>query len=277
MAQSVAEKRAKFRKLHESGLFLLPNPWDVGSARLFASMGFDALATTSTGYAWTTGRPDYAVTREDVLAHLSALNEATDLPINADFESGFGVEPNEVAENVKLAIKAGVSGISIEDRKLGDLEKLYDTTQSVERIRAARKAIDESGEDVIVVGRTEGLLVGGNSKDAIDKLVKLAEAGADCLYAPGLGTAGLSTIEEAKTLVAAVSPRTVNVLVMGPGITFKEYEDAGVRRLSVGGAVALHGWAAVKNAAQAFKDGTYEGLAGGLPGAELNAAFEKYN
>src|SRR3984885_2042727 len=158
MTRSTAEKRSAFRALHKEGCFLLPNPWDIGSARLFQHLGFSALATTSTGYAWTMGHPDYKVTRDAVLEHLTMICKATDLPVNADFESGFAADPEGVADNVKLAIKTGVAGLSIEDRDIAEPFGLYDTRLSVERIKAARKAIDDSGEDIMLIGRTEGLL-----------------------------------------------------------------------------------------------------------------------
>jgi len=186
MSRTLAEKRASFRALHEQGCFVLPNPWDVGSARMLQHLGFAALASTSSGYAWTTGRADYAVTRDDVLQHLTSLCEAVDLPVNADFESGFASDPEGVAANVGLAIRTGVAGLSIEDREL-DRPGLYAKAFAVERIRAARAAIDRSGEDVVLVARTEGLLSDpGALRPAIDKLVAFAEAGADCLYAPGV-------------------------------------------------------------------------------------------
>ncbi len=186
MTRPLPETRAAFRTLHASGCFVLPNPWDVGSARMLQSLGFSALASTSAGYAWTTGRPDYAVTRDDVLGHLAILCAAVDLPVNADFESGFAIDPERVAENVALAVGTGVAGLSIEDRD-GTPAGLHDLALSVERIRAARAAIDGAGGDVILVARTEGLLIDPAAlTPAIDKLVAFAEAGADCLYAPGV-------------------------------------------------------------------------------------------
>lgn len=276
MSKSLLEKRADFRALHKQGCFILPNPWDRGSARMFQDLGFVALATTSTGFAWTTGRPDYAMTREDVVGHLKTMCDATDLPVNADFESGFASEPVEVAANVTLAVKTGVAGLSIEDRMIGDLGKLYETPFAVERIRAARAAIDKTGDDVILVGRTETLLVGGSVSTALDKLVALADAGADCLYAPGVGMAGLSTKEDVASLVRAVAPKPVNLLVTGPGITLAEYEDLGVRRISVGGALALVSWGAVSATARKLKEGSFDGLAAGIKGRQLNEIFDRF-
>jgi 2-methylisocitrate lyase-like PEP mutase family enzyme len=266
--RSVTEKRAAFQKLHASGCFLLPNPWDVGSARLLASLGFEALASTSTGFAWTHGRADYAVKREEQLQHLSDLVAASDLPVNADFESGFGDTPEAVAASVGLAIQSGVAGLSVEDRILGDLDHLYPTDQAVDRMRAARSAIDASGEAVVLVGRTEGLLVGGDVKTAIDKLVALADAGADCLYAPGL-----SAPEDIATVVKAVAPKTVNVLALGPHMPLKALADLGVRRVSIGGALALIGWGAVRDAAQKLKDGDFSALGTGMSGGDLTKVF----
>lgn len=272
MSVTTAKKRAEFRALHKEGCFLLPNPWDTGSARLFQHIGFSALASTSTGFAWTMGKPDYAMQKDDVLAHLKTLCEVVDLPVNADFESGFAADPDGVATNVKLAVETGIAGVSIEDRKLGDLSSLYDTAQSVDRIRAARAAIDATGEDVILVARTEGLLITPSAiTKAIDKLVALAEAGADCLYAPGV-----SKKEDISAMVRAVAPKPLNVLVMGPGTTAKELADLGVRRISVGGALSLPGWGAVLAAAEKFKAGSFDGLGGATSGGQLNEIFATF-
>jgi 2-methylisocitrate lyase-like PEP mutase family enzyme len=271
MTRTPAEKRASFRALHQQGCFVLPNPWDAGSARMLQHLGFAALASTSSGYAWTTGRPDYAVTRDDVLQHLAALCEAVDLPVNADFESGFASEPEGVAANVGLAIQTGVAGLSIEDR---DLEGpgLYDTALAVERIRACRAAIDRSGEDVILVARTEGLLSDPEAvKPAIDKLVAFAEAGADCLYAPGVRQKA-----DIAAMVRAVAPKPLNVLVMGAELSVGQLADLGVRRISVGGALARVAWAAMLTAAEEIKAGSFGGLAGGTSGKQLNEIFRGF-
>jgi 2-methylisocitrate lyase-like PEP mutase family enzyme len=268
MSRTPAEKRASFRALHEQGCFVLPNPWDVGSARMLQHLGFAALASTSSGYAWTTGRADYAVTRDDVLRHLTSLCEAVDLPVNADFESGFASDPEGVAANVGLAIRTGVAGLSIEDREL-DRPGLYAKALAVERIRAARAAIDQSGEDVILVARTEGLLSDPAAvKPAIDKLVAFAEAGADCLYAPGVREKA-----DIAATVRAVAPKPLNVLAMGPEPSVAELSDLGVRRISVGGALARVAWAAMLKAAEQIKAGSLDGLAGGTPGKQLNEIF----
>src|SRR5437588_5688258 len=199
-----ASKRARFRALHQSGCFVIPNPWDLGSARLLQHLGFAALASTSSGYASTRGRADYAVTRDEVLAHLTALCAAVDLPVNADFEYGFAAEPDAVAANVRLAVGTGVAGLSIEDRKPDGM--LHDRPLALERIRAARAAIDATGEDVILVARAEVLLFEPDAvTQAIDRLVGFAEAGADCLYAPGV-----KQKEDIAAMVRAVAPKPVN-------------------------------------------------------------------
>ncbi len=267
-----SEKRAAFRALHKEGCFLLPNPWDVGSARILQDLGFSALATTSTGYAWTTGRPDYKVELKDVLAHLASFCKSTDLPLNADFESGFAEDADGLAENVGAAVHAGVAGLSIEDRIYGNTSRLYDLETAAKRVNAARKAIDKLGEDVILVARTEGLLEDPTEiKPAIAKLVAFAEAGADCLYAPGV-----SKKADIVEIVKAVSPKPVNVLIMGPGLSMQELEDLGVRRVSVGGALAKVGWSAILRAAEKLKQGDFSGLAGAVSGQELNTIFSRF-
>ncbi len=265
---SIAEKRARFRALHRQGCFVLPNPWDVGSARLLQHMGFSALASTSSGFAWTTGRPDYAVGRDDVLDHLTRLCESVELPVNADFEGGFADAPGEVAANVALAIPTGIAGLSIEDRRT-DGGGLYDLDLAIARVRSARAAIDRSGEDVILVARTEGLLTdNGDVGTAIGRLVAFAGAGADCLYAPGVQGG-----ENIAAMVRAVAPRPLNVLMFGPGLSVAELADLGVRRISIGGALARVAWGAVRQAAEQIKAVSFDGLAGGMPGKDLNGIF----
>jgi 2-methylisocitrate lyase-like PEP mutase family enzyme len=264
----VADRRADFRGLHHRGCFVLPNPWDMGSARLLQHLGFAALASTSSGFAWTMGRPDYAVTRDDVLGHLSLLCAATDLPVNADFEGGFADAPEGVAANVALAIHTGVAGLSIEDRRL-DGNGLHDPAVAVERIRAARAAIDQSGQDVILVARTEGLLGDAVAlKPAIDRLVAFADAGADCLYAPGV-----QGREAIAAMVRAVSPKPLNVLMFGPGLSVAELAELGVRRISIGGALARTAWGAMLRVAEEIKEGSFAGLASGASGKTLNGIF----
>ncbi|HVW74732.1 MAG TPA: isocitrate lyase/phosphoenolpyruvate mutase family protein [Rhizomicrobium sp.] len=267
----IATKRARFRTLHQDGCFVIPNPWDVGSARLLQHLGFAALASTSSGHAWTRGRPDYAVERDDVLAHLTELCAGVDLPINADFESGFAVEPEGVAINVTLAVQTGVAGLSIEDSKPGG-KGLHDLPLSVERIRAARKAIDQTGEDVILVARTEGLLADPEAlTPAIDRLVAFAEAGTDCLYAPGV-----KKKEDIAAMVRAVAPKPLNVLMFAPGLSVAELAGLGVRRISVGGALARVAWGAMLAAAEQIKAGSFDGLVHAGPSKKLNDVFATF-
>jgi 2-methylisocitrate lyase-like PEP mutase family enzyme len=272
MTLSVTEKRGAFRRLHEDGCFVLPNPWDVGSARMLQRLGFAAVASTSTGYAWSTGRPDYGVSRDDALEHLTALSASVDIPVNADFESGFASAPDGVAESVTLAVKTGVSGLSIEDRDVDAIETLYDPAFAVERIGAARRAIDRAGGDVLLVARTELLFVEpGAVKGAIDRLVAFANAGADCLYAPGVRDP-----KDIAAMVRAVSPKPLNVLVLGAGPSVAELADLGVRRISVGGALARVAWTAMIGAARQMMAGSFAGLAGAMPGRELDTAFAEF-
>jgi 2-methylisocitrate lyase-like PEP mutase family enzyme len=249
---------------------VLPNPWDRGSARLLQHLGFSALASTSSGYAWTAGRPDYAVTREDALFHLAQLCAATDLPVNADFESGFADAPEGVAANVALAIQTGIAGLSIEDRRM-DGQGLHDLAFAVERIRAARAAI--ANEDVILVARTEGLLSDASQVSvAIDRLVAFADAGADCLYAPGV-----QKREDIAAMVKAVAPKPLNVLMFGPGLTLAELADLGVRRVSIGGALARVAWGAMLKVAEEIKRGSFDGLGGAASGKILNGVFGEFD
>ncbi|HEY2514590.1 MAG TPA: isocitrate lyase/phosphoenolpyruvate mutase family protein [Polyangiaceae bacterium] len=273
MTRSVADKRAAFAALHESGCFVLPNPWDVGSARLLQSLGFAAVATTSSGFAWTTGRPDYAVTRAGVLEHLQAMCAAIDLPVNADFESGFSAEAQGVAESVTMAIGTGVAGLSIEDRSVEAPFGLYDKARAAERVRAARAAIDRTKEKVILVARTEGLLSDPTRvTEAIDKLVAFAEAGADCLYAPGV-----KHKEDIAAMVRAVAPKPVNFLAsINPSLSLAELEDLGVRRISVGGALARVAWRAIEEAAEEMRAGSFQGLTRSMPGDALNELFGRF-
>lgn len=272
MSRSIAEKRAAFRALHTAGCFLLPNPWDVGSARYLAAQGFHALASTSSGHAWSTGRPDGAASRDEVLAHLRELAVATDLPVNADFEDGFGADAAEVAANVHLAIDTGVAGLSIEDGTGDAADPLYPLDVAVERLRAARSAIDAAGGDVLLVGRAENFFVGRpDLDDAIARLRAYAEAGADCLYAPGIRTR-----EQIAAVVAAVAPKPVNLLIGWPtDLTLAEIAAMGVRRVSVGGGLARAAWGGFTRAAQALADGGRFDAAFGdaVPGASLNGWF----
>jgi 2-methylisocitrate lyase-like PEP mutase family enzyme len=266
---SIAEKRATFRKLHESGCFVIPNPWDVGSARYLQHLGFKALASTSAGFAFAQGRPDGAVPRDMMLAHLHELAHASDLPLNADFEAGYADDLAGVAESVRLAVESGVSGLSIED---GAERKLYSVDDAVARIRATRGAIDKTGSDVLLVGRAECFLLGRPDLDeTIARLKAYSNAGADVLYAPGI-----KTPEQIAAVVEAVAPKPVNVLMSSGAnpLTVSDLAGLGVRRISVGGALARVGWGAVMRVAQSIaEEGRFDGLNDSAQGAALNALF----
>ena len=243
-----------FHRLHRSGCFVMPNPWDAGSARALEQMGFKALATTSAGFAWTLGRADNHITRDQALAHLRAIAVAVEVPVNADFEGGFAIDPREVAANVKLAAATGIAGLSIEDASGDAADPLFDFTLAVERIRAAREAIDESGTGVLLTGRSEGFLCGRPDIDeTVRRLRAYAEAGADCLYAPRINTA-----EQIEAIVTAVAPKPVNLLINAPFVTVAEAAALGVRRISVGGTLARTAWAGFLQAAREIMDaGTF--------------------
>lgn len=240
-------KRAAFRSLHEEGCFVLPNPWDLGSLRRLEKLGFRAMASTSAGLAWAFGREDGELTRDEVLAHLRTLCDSTDLPVNADFEAGFADSPEEVAANVRLAVETGVAGLSIEDRTGKDLHEL---PLAVERIQASREAIDGTGEEVILVGRSEGFLIGRTNLDAtLERLAAYAEAGADCLYAPGVRDPA-----HIEAVVAAVAPKPVNVLLFGPDMRVEDLAALGVRRVSVGACLARAAWVGFEEAARMLRE-----------------------
>ena len=270
-ASTLAARRRAFRDLHAAGCFVIPNPWDAGSARYLASLGFKALASTSSGFAWSHARADGAMPRDAVLAHLREIVAATDLPVNADFESGYGATPQDVAESVRLAVDTGVAGLSIED-STGDAQRpIHDLATAVARLRAARSAIDANGGDTLLVGRAENYLHGRpDLADTIARLRAYAEAGADCLYAPGL-----KTPDDIAAVVAAVAPKPVNLLVGGASeLTLADIAALGVRRVSVGGALARSAWGGFMRAAQALAgQGVFDGFAGAASGAELNALF----
>ncbi|VTU38217.1 Carboxyvinyl-carboxyphosphonate phosphorylmutase [Variovorax sp. PBL-H6] len=270
MTRTVAEKRALFRQLHTESCFVLPNPWDVGSARFLETLGFKALATTSSGFAWSRGHSDGALAREQILAHLRELVAATDLPVNADFESGFATDPQGVAQSVRMAIDTGVAGLSIED-STGDPDRpLYDIEFAVARLRAARAAIDQEGGETLLVGRAENFFQGRpDLDDTIARLKAYSEAGADCLYAPGIRTR-----EQIAAVVAAVAPKPVNLLVGSTSeLTLQDIAALGVRRLSVGGALARAAWGGFMRAARALEQGRFDGFADAASGVELNALF----
>lgn len=270
MPVTTADKRATFRKMHESGCFVIPNPYDVGSARALQHLGFKALASTSAGFAWTIGKADNRVTLDDVCNHLTGLCAAVDVPVNADFEGGFAHEPEKVGANVARAARTGVAGLSIED-STGDAAKpLYERAAAIERIKAARAAIDADNSGVWLTGRCEGFLVGqADLAMVIDRLQAYAEAGADCLYAPGIKTA-----EQISAVVKAVHPKPVNLLIGSPFMSVAAAAELGVRRISVGGSLARTAWGGFMKAAREMADkGTFTELASGYPGGELNKMF----
>ena len=271
MHPSSADKRRAFRQLHEAGCFVIPNPWDTGSARMLQGLGFKALATTSSGFAWSRGHPDNGVTRDMALAHLRDMVAATDVPVNADFERGFAANAAGLAESVRLAIETGIAGLSIEDSTGDELHPLYPIDEACERLRAARRAIDQTGADVMLVGRAECFLVGRpDIAETIARLKAYAHAGADCLYAPGLRTR-----EQIVAVVEAVAPKPVNLLVGSVvDMTVADIAALGVRRVSVGGALARAAWGGFMRAAKLLAEqGSFSGLADVAGGQTLNDFF----
>lgn len=265
---ATSAKRRAFAELHRAGCFVLPNPWDVGSARYLVALGFPAIATTSAGFAWTRGRPDNGVTLDTALAHMSEMSAAVGVPVNADFEGGFAVTPDGVAENVRRAAGTGIAGVSIEDSTGDAAAPLHDFGLAVERIRAAHAALAGSG--VLLVARSEGYLVGRADLDeTVRRLVAYSAAGADCLYAPGVRAR-----DEIAAIVRAVAPKPVNVLVWTDFTTVAELAALGVRRISVGGALARAAWGGFMAAASEIANqGTFRRLATAAPSAELNELF----
>ena len=264
----------RFRALHASGCFVLPNPWDVGTALYLQHLGFQALATTSSGFAFSRGLPDEvrALPRDLMLDHIRDVAAATPLPVNADFQSGYADEPEGVAENVKLCVATGAAGLSIED-STSDGAHLYEDRLAVERVRAARAAIDATGVPVILTARCEAWLVGHPDarRLALERLVAFAEAGADCLFAPGVRDP-----QHIAEIVKAVAPKPVNVLVSAPSpdLTVSRLADLGVRRISVGSALARVAWGAFIRAARGLLEtGSFDTLAGAAPFADLNGLF----
>jgi len=273
MTTTTADKRRAFHALHRSGCFVIPNPWDAGSARWLQGLGFKALATTSSGFAWSQGRPDNHVERDAVLAHLRTIVDATDLPVNADFESGFGADAKAVGESVALAVGTGIAGVSIEDSTGVAASPLFTPDEAVARLRAARKAIDANGGDTLLVGRAECFLVGRPDLDeTVARLKAYANAGADCLYAPGIRTK-----EQIAAVVAAVAPKPVNLLIgWASELTLAQVAELGVRRISVGGALARSAWGGFIRAARLIaEEGRFGGFADAASGADLNGFFAK--
>jgi 2-methylisocitrate lyase-like PEP mutase family enzyme len=268
----VVELRERFRTLHASGCFVIPNPWDVGSARLLARLGFRALATTSSGFAWSTGRRDNHITVDDAVAHVHAVASSVNVPVNADFEGGFAIDPDGVAANVARAVDTGIAGLSIEDSTGETQDPLFDVALSVERVAAARAAIDRQQSGVLLTARSEGFIVGRpDLEDTIRRLVAYSRAGADCLYAPGL-----RTDEQISAVVKAVSPKPINVLVGAPFTTVERLAALGVRRISVGGALARAAWAGFLGAAREIAEqGTFTALGAAVPFADINGMFDE--
>jgi 2-methylisocitrate lyase-like PEP mutase family enzyme len=270
-APSVADKRRAFRQLHESGCFVIPNPWNAGTAYYLQTLGFKALATTSSGYAHAQGYADGEMTRDMVLAHCREMAAVADVPVNADFEAGYAKNAAEVAENIRLCVETGVAGLSIEDATGDESKPLYRFDTALERVRAARAAIDKAGGDVVFTARTEGFIKGQPDLDeTIRRLRAFADAGADCLYAPGI-----KTREQIEAVVKAVAPKPVNLLMSAAsGFSVKDIADMGVRRISVGGTlarVAMHAF--IKSAKEIAETGTFDRFAGVISNAELNAVF----
>lgn len=264
------DRARAFHELHRSGCFVIPNPWNVGSAKLLAQLGFEALATTSSGFAWSLGKRDNRVTLDEALAHYRAMAAAVSIPVSADFEHAFADSPEGVAANVARACAAGLAGLSVEDSSGDPARPLYDFPLAVERIRAAREAIDGTGTGVLLTARAEGFHVGTPSlDDAIARLRAFADAGADCLFMPGLRRIG-----DVRAVVEAVAPKPLNVLVSSDFTTVEEMREIGVRRISVGGALARAAWAGFFAAAREIAEsGTFRALAKATPGAELERAF----
>jgi methylisocitrate lyase len=269
-APGVQAKRETFQRLHQSGCFVIPNPWDIGSARYLASLGFQALATTSSGLAWSRGKTDNGVTLDEVLRHMEDLAAGVDVPVNADFEGGFAVEPAGVAANVRRAIATGIAGLSIEDSTGDPAAPLHEFGLSVERVRAAAAAV--AGTGVVLVARSEGFIAGRpHLAETVRRLTAYAEAGADCLYAPGVRTR-----EEITAVVRAVAPKPVNVLVGSDFTTVADMAALGVRRISVGGALARAAWGGFARAAgELARAGTFGGFSIALPSAELENLFKR--
>ena len=270
-SNQIRARRATFRQLHAAGCFAIPNPWDAASARWLAGLGFQALASTSSGHAWSQGHADGGMPLPAVLDYLRSLVAATDLPVNADFEHGFADDAAGVARNVALAVDTGVAGLSIEDSTGRPDAPLLPLDEAVQRVRAARAAIDASGQDVLLIGRAENFFVGRpDLDDAIGRLRAYAEAGADCLYAPGI-----HTHEQIAAVVAAVALKPVNVLVGSAGtLTMADLAALGVRRVSVGGGLARAAWGGFDRAARLLaNEGRFDGFADALPGQRLNQFF----
>lgn len=260
-----------FHELHQSGCFVIPNPWDIGSARVLVQLGFPALATTSSGFAWSQGKADNAISLDDAIEHFRTIAASVSVPVNGDFEGGFAVEPAAVAHNIARAITTGIAGISLEDSTGDPANPLFDFDLSVARMRAARAAIDRSGLRTMLTGRSEGFIVGRpDLTETIRRITAYAEAGADCLYAPGI-----RSHQDIAAVVRAVAPKPVNVLVGGDFATVADLAALGVRRISVGGALARAAWTGFLGAAtEIARQGTFAGLSAAVTFADLNKRFQ---
>lgn len=268
--ETISERRQVFRHLHQSGCFALPNPWDIGTAKYLQHLGFKAIATTSAGFAFSRGLADGSVGLHAMLAHIGEIVAATDLPVNADFENGYADDPDAVAENVRRCLETGVAGLSIEDNSGRGDKPLYEIAFAAERIRAAKAAIGDSG--VVLTGRAECFLVGVNDiKEVIRRLTAYAEAGADCLYAPGIRER-----EDIAAVIEAVAPKPVNLLIgASGGLTMRDAADLGARRMSVGGALARAAWGGFIRATRELAErGTFDGFAGATSYADLQKFFK---
>lgn len=272
MDARIVDLRARFRRLHEAGCFVIPNPWDVGSACALVSLGFQAVATTSAGFAWSIGQSDNAISLDAALAHFRQMVAGVDVPVNADFEGAFAVEPEGVAVNVARAVETGLAGVSVEDSSHDPQKPLLDFSLAVERIAAARAAIDRASPGALLVARSEGFVAGQpDLAETIKRLTAFAEAGADCLYAPGI-----RDLAAIATVVRAVAPKPVNVLVSAPFATVEQLAELGVRRISVGGALSRVAWGSFLAAAREIAEhGSFKALSTGAPGPELNAMFAR--
>ena len=266
------ERRKRFRAMHETGCFVIPSPWDVGTARMMQQLGFRAIATTSAGLAWSIGRPQYKITFDDVLEHLASICEKVDLPVTADFESGFAKDPEGVCINVDVVVDTGIAGFSIEDRDADADRAIFEMRLATERIQAARESIDHFGHNVVLVAQTDGLLIDPTSvTSTTDRLVAFAEAGADCLYAPGV-----KNRQDIASMVRAVAPKPLSVLLMELDLTVAELADLGVRSISVGGGLARIAWDALLSAAHNMQTSSFDGLKCNTSGSELNDRFGKF-
>ncbi len=274
--RSTPSAAARFRSMHQSGCFILPNPWDIGSAVYLHHLGFKALATTSAGFAFSRGLPDSAsaLSLKQVLEHVREIAAATPLPVNADFQSGYANDPEGVAKNVELCVRTGVAGLSIEDASGDDSSPLYPRAEAIERVRAARASIDGTKVPVVLTARCEALLVGERDpgRTILDRLTAYADAGADCLYAPGVREP-----EMISAIVKEVAPKPVNVLISSsiPGLSFATLSDLGVRRISVGSALARVAWTSFIRAAKKIAEtGTFDSFEDAVPFSELNKIFQ---